>query len=314
MYLKRGAYTTFFLLFMLLLGSASLAQRRGPSEVQIRTEAVAGRVSVLFGQGGNIAVFAGENNTLIVDDQFAPLTDKIVAAISKISIHPVRFVVNTHWHADHTGGNENFGKAGAVIVAHDQVHTRLSRDQFVSFFKKTVKASAPEALPVVTFEDSLSFRFGKEKIRVQFVGPAHTDTDAIVFFEQSNVIHTGDTYFSLRYPFLDVSTGGSIPGLIGALDRILELADAKTRIIPGHGPLSNSAELRKTRNMIDTMRKRIDRAIANGKSDAEIIASKPTADFDSVFGGGFITGDKFVQLICDSQRKILRANAGRPDS
>ena len=286
-------------------GAGHLAQS-AEQEVTIESTDLGDGIHMMVGQGGNIGVLAGDDGVFVIDSQFARIAPQNLAKINEIAGGSPTFLVNTHWHGDHTGGNENFGKAGAVIVAHDQVHARLSRDQFVSFLKKTVKASAPEALPVVTFEDSLSFRFDEEKIKVQFVGPAHTDTDAIVVFEQSNVIHTGDTYFSMRYPFIDVSTGGSVPGLVRALDTVLELADNKTRIIPGHGPVSDIFELRRTRNMIDTVRRRVDKALSKGRSDREIIAAKPTADFDSVFGGGFITGDKFVQLVCDSQRKIRK--------
>ena len=275
-------------------------------KVEIKTIPVAGRVTMLQGRGGNIAVFRGEKFTLLVDDQFAPLTGKIVKAVEAISSTPIRFVVNTHWHGDHTGGNENLGKAGAVIVAHDTVHKRMSKDQFISLFKKTVKAAPDGALPVITFDRTLSFRFSGETILVKFIGPAHTDTDSLVYFQDSNVIHTGDTYFAGRYPFIDTSTGGSVTGVLRALDTILELSSETTRVIPGHGRLSTPTQVRETRSMIATLLSRVERAIAEGKTDAQIVKSGMSADFDEKFGGGFISGATFLQIICDSVRQELK--------
>lgn len=289
-------------LFFALLAGTSMAQTNDFEKVEIKTIPVSGRVSMLEGRGGNIAVFVGDKYTLLVDDQFAPLTNKIVAAVRGLTALPIRFVVNTHWHGDHTGGNENLGKAGAVIVAHDNVHKRMSEKQLNAFFNKTSEASPTEALPVITFDDSVKFRLSGETILVRSIGPAHTDSDSLVYFQDSNVLHTGDTFFAGKYPYIDVSTGGSINGVIRALKSIVELTNEETRIIPGHGPLSTPNDVRESLKMMETLRERVRVAMVSGQSDEEIVNSKMTADFDEKFGGGFISGPKFLQLLCDSLR------------
>jgi len=274
----------------------AFAQLQEP-DVTIRTEQVAEGVYVLFGQGGNIGVSVGEDGVFIIDDQFAPLTPKIDAALKALHPDPVRFVLNTHWHFDHTGGNENYGNAGAVIVAHDNVRARMSVPQMMEFFKRAVPASPPEALPVVTFNDSVSFHLNGDEIRAVYVANAHTDGDAFVQFRGRNVLHAGDTFFSGSYPFIDLDSGGSIKGLIAAVDAMLALADEQTRIIPGHGPVSGRAELVTYRKMLEETSSRVRELKAGGRTVDEIVAAAPNADYDAEWARGFITGERYIRML-----------------
>jgi len=275
---------------------AALAQQDF-SKVEIKATQLGPTTWMLTGAGGNLGVSAGDDATFLIDDQYAPLTERITAAIAKISPKPVKFVVNTHWHGDHTGGNENLGKAGVVIVAHDSVRKRMSTDQFIELFKMKEPASPHVALPVVTFADAVTFHLNGDEIQVMHVAPAHTDGDAIVYFSKSNVIHMGDTYFAGMYPFIDTSTGGRIDGMVAACDKALALGADDTKIIPGHGPLSNKVELKAWRDMLAAISTRIHKMVADGKKLEDIVAANPTADFDSKYGGGFVKGPKFVEMV-----------------
>jgi glyoxylase-like metal-dependent hydrolase (beta-lactamase superfamily II) len=209
----------------------------------------------------------------------------------------VRFILNTHWHFDHTGGNENFANAGAIVVAHENVRRRMSTDQFIEFIKSTQPAFPHAALPVVTFAQGLTFHLNGDEMRVVHIPRAHTDGDAIVHFVASDVIHMGDVYFAGMYPFIDTSSGGTIDGTIAGCDQALAIAKDSTRIIPGHGPLSNRAELKEYRDMLATVAARIRKLVAEGRKVDEIVAAKPTADLDEKWGKGFVKGDKFAEMI-----------------
>jgi glyoxylase-like metal-dependent hydrolase (beta-lactamase superfamily II) len=271
--------------------------------VAIETVAVGEGVWMLKGRGGNIGVSAGVDGVLLIDDQYAPLTTKIRAAVGQISDQPIRFVLNTHWHGDHTGGNENLGQAGALIVAHENVRARMSVEQFMEVFDRTVPASSGEALPVVTFTDTVTFHVNDEDIRTFHVSSAHTDGDSIIHFPRANVLHVGDVFFNGMYPFIDVGSGGSVDGLIAAVERALALADGETKIIPGHGPLSGRQELVAYRDMLVAIRDRIAPMVAAGHSLEEIQAAEPTASFDEQWGGGWIEPAGFVSFIYDSLTK-----------
>jgi cyclase len=247
--------------------------------------------------GGNIGVSAGGDGVILVDDQYAPLTAKIKTAVAAINPGPIRFLLNTHWHFDHTGGNENFGKGGVVIVAHENVRRRMSVEQFMTSFAQTIPASPAGALPVVTFSDAVTFYYNGDSITAFHVPPAHTDGDVIVWFRHANVVHMGDTFFNGRYPLVDLASGGSIEGLIGAADRVLAMADAGTTIIPGHGPLGDRAALQAYRTMLVTVRGRIKQAVAAGRTLEQVQAAKPTAEFDAVWGNGRITPALFVEIL-----------------
>ena len=278
-----------------MLAPAAIAQLKAP-DTTIRTEPVAPGIYVLIGQGGNIGVSAGADGVFLIDDQYAPMTPSVVAALRELNVGLPRFVLNTHWHGDHTGGNENLAKEGALLVAHDQVRARMSTDQFVTFVQSAVPASPPAALPVVTFSDAISFHLNGDDIRGTYAPHAHTDGDVFVHFRKSNVIHTGDLFFRF-YPFIDISSGGSIPGLIAAVDRILAIAGDQTRIIPGHGPLANRADLVDYREMIMITSGRIRDLIKAGKTVDEVLATAPNADYDQKWAWTFITAERYTRMI-----------------
>ena len=271
---------------VLAVSPAAFAQQN-LDNVQIKVEDVSDGLYMLVGQGGNIGVSTGPDGVFVIDDQYAPLSDKILAAIRSRQEGPVHFVINTHWHRDHTGGNEIFGGAGAVIVAHDNVRARMSVDQFMEAFGRRVPAAPPGALPVITFSDRLTFHWNGDEITAVHVASAHTDGDAIIHFRKANVVHMGDTYFSGTYPFIDTGSGGSIDGVISAAEIVLGFIDDDTSIIPGHGPLSRRSELMGYRDMLVSVRGAVQELIEAGMTRDEIIAAKPTAALDADWGGGF---------------------------
>ena len=280
------------------LGFAPWAQAQQDfSKVEIRAEKLNDTTWMLVGAGGNIGLSVGEDAVFMIDDQFAPLVPKIKAAIARITPKPVQFVMNTHFHFDHTGGNEAFGKEGAWIVAHDNVRRRMSSDQVMSFIGARQPSSAKSALPVITVAGSISFHINGDEVHAFHVPNAHTDGDLIVHFRKSDIVHMGDVYFNGFYPFIDFGSGGSADGVIAAVDRVLALATDKTKVIPGHGPLASKADLQAYRDLLATVTQRVKQLRRDGRSDEEIRAAKPAADFDARYGGGFIKPDQFVQMM-----------------
>ena len=284
------------LVFALLLCLALPAQAQ-MEDVVIETTPLTDSLHMLKGRGGNLVVCTGSDGIFLVDDQYAPLSEKIMAAVAEIQEGPVRFVLNTHWHGDHTGGNENFGETGSVIVAHDNVRARMSTDQFNEFFDRETKASPKGALPVVTFSDGLTFHMNNLTLEITHFAHAHTDGDAVVFFREANVIHTGDIVFHGLYPFIDVDSGGSIDGVIAACEAILEMSDDATRIVPGHGPVIGRAEIVTYRDMLIEIRDRVAARIAAGDDLDAVLAAKPTADWDEELGHVWLTGDQVTELV-----------------
>lgn len=284
-------------LICLVVAAAPAAAQQNFDTVQVRAVKAGEGVYVLTGAGGNMGVSAGADGVILVDDQYAPLTEKIKQVVAAINPGPIRFLVNTHWHFDHTGGNENLGKAGVVIVAHENVRRRMSVEQFMTSFAQPVPAAPAAALPVVTFTDTVTFYYNGDSISAIHVAPAHTDGDVIVWFRHANVVHMGDTFFNGRYPLVDLASGGSVHGLIAAADRVLALANAETKLIPGHGPLGDRAALQVYRTMLVTVRDRIRQAVAAGRTLAQVQAAKPTAEFDAVWGNGRITPALFVEIL-----------------
>lgn len=284
-----------------LAAGSTLAQ--DAEQVRIETIPVAPGVWMLTGSGGNIGLSAGADGALLIDDEFAPLTEKIKAAVAAVSDKPIRFLINTHWHTDHTGGNENLGQAGVIIVAQDEVRKRMSVEQFIHLFDTRVPPAPAAALPVVTYTDAVTLHLNGDEIHAFHVPPAHTDGDSIVHFVKADVLHMGDVFFNGLYPFIDVESGGSIDGMIGGVERGLALAGPKTKVIPGHGPLSDRQGLLAFRDMLVGVRDRVATLIHEGKSRDEIVAAKPTAEFDAVWGKGFLSPDRFVGIVCASMGK-----------
>jgi glyoxylase-like metal-dependent hydrolase (beta-lactamase superfamily II) len=271
-------------LLLLLLATPVTAQQNFDT-IQVRSQALGGGVYMLTGSGGNLGLSVGDDAVFLIDDQFAPLTPKILAAIAAITPKPVRFVFNTHWHGDHTGGNENLGMAGALIVAHENVRKRMSTEQFVQAFNQRVPPSAKGALPVVTFTDGVSFHINGDSLVATHVAPAHTDGDAIVHFAKANVIHMGDLFVSAGLPFVDRYSGGTNAGIVAAADRALAMADDQTKIIPGHGRLADKARLQMWRDALVTLHDRMRREVAAGKTVDEVLAMKITEPYAREFPG-----------------------------
>lgn len=297
----KAATSAAFLAGSLLCSGAVFAQDF--SNTTIEATKLTDSVYMLTGRGGNMAISIGKEGVFLVDDQFAPLTTKIKAAIAKLTHQPILFVINTHWHFDHTGGNENLGKEGTLIIAHDNVRKLMSQKQFLKVFNKSVPAAPKIALPTITFNDSATFHFNDQTMKVTHLAPGHTDGDSIVHFKEANVIHTGDLFFNGFYPFIDVEFGGSINGLIEDADKIVALADDKTRIIPGHGPLASKADLVAYRDMLIEVRDNVKKLVDAGKTVEETIAAKPTASTDEKWAGGFLKPDLFTSIIFDSLSK-----------
>ena len=272
-------------------------------DVQIKTVKVSGNVYMLVGSGGNIGLSIGEDGAFMIDDQFAPLTEKILAAVRTLTDQPVRFLINTHWHGDHVGGNENLGKAGAIIVAHENVRKSMSIEHFMEAFNRSVPASPEAALPIVTFTDAMTFHWNGDEVHVFHVEPAHTDGDSIIHFRKANVLHTGDTFFNGMYPYIDVSSGGSIDGVIAAADTALKLCNDKTKIIPGHGELADADDLRAYRDVLQAVRDRVRSLVDAGKTRDEVIAAKPSAEFDADWGRGFMKPDQWIGIVYDGMTK-----------
>ena len=287
-------------LVLMVAASGAAAQTPDPSQATVRVVPITTGLYMLEGLGGNIGLSVGEADAFIIDDQYAPMTPKIKAAVATVTSKPIRFVVNTHWHDDHTGGNEAMAGSGALIFAHENVRRRMSREQFLAAFNTRVPASPAAALPVVTFTDTISFYLNGDTIQTTHVRNAHTDGDAIIFFRRANVIHMGDTYFNGMYPFIDVSTGGSVAGMIAAANQALAMSNAGTRFIPGHGPLATRADFTRYRDMLVTVRDRVTRLVNQGRTLRQVVAAKPLADLDAQWGQGFLKPEMFLSIAYES--------------
>ncbi len=287
----------------LLMSSIAWGQGQDFSKVKIEVEKVSSNIAMLKGAGGNLGVSYGPDGVFVIDDQYAPMSKKISEAIKSLTKQPVKYVFNTHWHEDHTGGNEEMAKKGSVIVAHENVRKRMSTEQFIGLFQKKVPASPTDALPVITFDSEINFYLNGEDVEIFHVEHAHTDGDSIVYFKKSNILHMGDTYFNGNYPFIDVSSGGSVNGLIKAIEKALTIANNKTKIIPGHGALSHKKELISYLEMLKKSRDNIASMLKSNKSLDEIIKAQPNKSFDEGWGKGFIKPDVYISLLHSSLTK-----------
>ncbi len=277
---------------LLAVGAAQAAE-----PVPIQTAQVGPGLHVLFGQGGNVAVSTGPDGPVLIDDQYDYMVPGIEAAVAALQPGPVRFVINTHYHGDHTGGNDLLAAQGALVVAHENVRARMANPRVVEALGVNDPARAGVSLPVVTFEDGVVLHWNGHEIQVEHVAPAHTDGDSHVWFPHAGAVHMGDTFFNGIYPFIDVFSGGSIAGMIAAADAVLTRAADDVKIIPGHGPLANKADLRATRAMLVTVRDRVAAAQAAGEEQAAFIARKPLADLDPKWGGGFLKAEQLLGLV-----------------
>ncbi len=287
------------LIILIIIPLLTFGQRDWEA-VEIKRNTVTDNISFLEGSGGNIGVIHGEDGIVIVDDQYAPLSEKIKGALSEISDKELSYIINTHYHGDHVGGNENLSKDGAMIVGHDNVRSRLGTTFYSAFWDRDVEAKPETYWPRTTFSNEMTFFINGEEIRVTHLPNAHTDGDALIHFKTSNVMHTGDCFVRYGYPFVDIAAGGSIDGLIAAQKKILQLADENTKIIPGHGDLASIEDVKELLEMLEATRKIVADLKENGKSLDECISANPLAEFHERWNGNFITSDLFVRIIYET--------------
>lgn len=286
---------------LLSLAAFPASAQRDFSKVEIKASEVAPGIYMLEGAGGNIGLSVGADGAFVIDDQFEPLAPKIKAAIAGLTDKPVKFLVNTHWHGDHTGGNAAFGEAGAMIVAQDNVRKRLKEG--LKNERRDTSPAPAIALPVITFSDAVTFFWNGQEILVRHPEPAHTDGDAVIYFRTANVLHTGDVYFNGGYPYLDLDSGGDINGSIAAQEMMLAMIDEETKIIPGHGALSNKAELAAYLAMLKDVRSRIQALIDRGLDEDAVVKADPLKDLNAKWGTGFINGEAITRTAYKSLKK-----------
>ena len=291
------------LLIAILFASInSLSAQEKP--VEFTTFQLSDTVYMLKGRGGNVGISTGEDGLYIIDDQLRPITEQLLQAIRKVSNKPIRFVLNTHYHADHVGGNETLGAAGAVVIAHDNIRKRMTTEQVSIFSENTTPPYAKGALPVLTFNDRISLHLNGETATAYYVASGHTDGDSIIHFPASNVIHMGDMFFNGLYPYVDLDAGGSMQGLIAAADLALSMADDSTRIIPGHGPLGMTEDLKNYRDYLIEASTNVQELIDQNMDLEQIIAARPTRQWDEELGKTWITPAQFVTFIYNSLEGI----------
>jgi cyclase len=270
------------------------------SKVEIKTTDLGDDVYMLEGQGGNITVAVAKDGIIMVDGEFAPLHDKIKAAIALVSSQPIKYLINTHFHGDHTGGNEPFAKDGAVVVAEIDVKTRLAAGTTNGLTGVKTPPAAPDALPSKTYTGAYKIRLDGRVADLKHIVNAHTDGDTYVWFKTANVLSTGDTFTNGRYPNIDFANGGNIKGMIAATDIYLKLTNARTRIVPGHGPIADKAALIDYRTMLVTARDRMAKLVKDGKSEDDVVAAKPFADLDTKWAPTELAGKNFVRVVWHS--------------
>ena len=284
-------------LCVLIAGSISVVTPGQAADEKIIPIPVTEQIYMIVGEGGNIGLIIGADGTFLIDDQFAPLTEKIVEAIKSVGGDYPKFLINTHYHGDHTGGNEKLGRKGTLIFSHDNVRERLKTGSFIEAFNMKRAGISKEGLPVVTFSEDISFHLNGDTIRAIHVPNAHTDGDSFIYFEEANVIHAGDFFFNGFYPFIDVTHGGSLKGMIKAVDKVLSMADDRTKIIAGHGPIGDKGQLTGYRQMLGTAYERLRKLKAEGKTANEAVDAKPLADLEATWGNGLFNSDRWIELI-----------------
>jgi cyclase len=289
---------------MLLICTAAAGQGQDFSKVEIKVSKVSGNIYMLEGAGGNIAASVGEDGIVIVDDQFAPLADKIQAALKNLGVtdRPVRFVINTHYHGDHTGGNEPFNNAGSTVIAHDNVRKRLESGGTAGnggSIKMEVKPAVKSALPIITFEHDVTVHLNGEDIHAMHFPSGHTDGDSIIFFPKNNVVHMGDDFVRYGFPFIDVASGGSVQGIIEAMEKTTAQLPADVKVIPGHGALSNLDDVRAYTKMLRETSAVVQKALSEKKTLEQMKKEKILAPWQK-FSGDFVNTDAFIETLYNS--------------
>jgi cyclase len=294
---------------LLLVSFAALAQQQDLSKVEVKATHVSGSVYLLQGSGGNIAASVGEDGIVLVDAEFAPLVPKIKAALRQISPKPVRFLINTHWHFDHTGGNAGMADT-ATILAHENVRKRMMAGADMPALKLKIDPAEPRALPILTFRDGVSIWLNGEPVRALHVQPGHTDGDTVVFFTKSNVVHLGDDFVTYGFPFVDLNSGGSVRGMVAALDELIPQIPADAKVIPGHGPLSTLADVKKFRSTLDEIVALVAKNLKAGKSVEQMAKENLLAPY-AAWEGGFVKPEQFIATVVkDLQSGPTAATSG----
>ncbi len=293
------------LVFCFLLAGATAWAQQNFDTVRIQPIKVVDNIYMLKGSGGNIGVMTGKDGTLMIDDQFAPLSNKINDAVKTLDPGDIRFLINTHIHGDHSGGNENFKRMGSTIVAHDLVRERMAKEQVNKTTNRTTSARERDALPIITFSDKMNFHLNDEDIELIHLDRGHTDGDVIVRFKNANVFHMGDAFVRYGYPFIDVSSGGSFAGFISTLDKALALMDDNSKIIPGHGELATKADVKILRDQLVDIRDQVLAALKKGKKLEEISSLGITDKYDAKLGNGFLKGKDFVLLAAEELKASI---------
>jgi cyclase len=289
---------------LLMLGALAEAQQLQPlapppdfDKVSIKTTNLGNQIYVLEGEGGNITIAVADDGVIVVDSQFAPLYGKIKSAIATLTSKPVRYLIITHFHRDHTGGAEAFGRDGAVIVAHESVKTHMAAGTRNGLTGNMVPPAPPVALPKETYKDAMTVRLQGRSAELRYSAAVHTDGDTYVYFPDADVLTTGDIVFFGRYPNIDFAYGGSIDGMIRGVDELINFAKERTTIVPGHGPVGTKAMMRDYREMLVVARDRIQRLKAAGKTEDEVVAAKPNADYDARYGTDARSNGNFVRVV-----------------
>ncbi len=288
------------LTFLFLILSTGTFAQTNYDTVRIQPIKITDQVYMLKGSGGNIGVLIGDEGTLMIDNQFAPLSNKINGAIKTLHPGEIRFAINTHVHGDHSGGNENFNKMGATLVAHDNVRNRMMKETVNTRTNRTTPPRDQLAWPMVTFADKLNFHLNGEDVILHHFDRGHTDGDVIVQFKNANVVHTGDAFVRYGYPYIDFSNGGSVNGFINTLDKILLLLDDNTKVIPGHGEVATKADVKKVRDGIADIRDQVAAALKKGKKVEDIAALGITNKYEAEWGKGFVKGKDFVLMVTEN--------------
>jgi glyoxylase-like metal-dependent hydrolase (beta-lactamase superfamily II) len=286
-----------FLVLLLLAGFAT-AQRGDFSKVEIKVTKVADGIYMLAGAGGNIGVSVGEDGVVVIDDEFAPLAPKIQAALKGITDKPVRFLINTHYHGDHTGGNQGMAQAGATIIAHDNVRERLANGTEIKAMKSKTPPAPKDALPIITFNDKLTVHLNGEDIRAIHFPAGHTDGDSVILFPKANVVHMGDDFVTYGFPFVDIENGGSVSGMIAGCEKVLASVPADAKFIPGHGPLSTADDVRKFVQMLKETRAIVADAAKKGMTSDQMKQQKILVAYQK-YSGDFISTDAWIDALYD---------------